>query len=83
MGVQRRCLVIDWLASVYRVYLVIWAAGIPSELYLRELQQRKLKTKMGWFYLQPTPSHEESFGWASLGFVRVWDPWAGKPLPES
>jgi hypothetical protein len=81
MGTQR-AVVIDWIATVWRTYLVIWAAGLPSADYLKELQQRKLNVKRGWIYLQPAPSREEELAWARLGFVRVWDPWSPSPLIE-
>jgi len=81
MGTHR-AVVIDWIASVWRTYLVIWAAGLPSSDYLAELQRRRLNVKRGWIYLQPRPSREEALAWARLGFVTVWDPWAPQPLPE-
>jgi hypothetical protein len=83
LGVERRCCVVDWLGSVYRIYLVIWAAGIPSLEYVRCLEQRNFSVQsQGWIYLQPQVPREESMARCRLGFVKVWDPWAPKPLDD-
>jgi hypothetical protein len=80
MGVERRAVVIDYMATVWRTYLVIWAAGIPSAEYIAALERRRLKVKLGWVYLQPVPPMEEYLRWCILGFVCVEDPWARQPL---
>lgn len=80
LGVHQRVVIIDYLATVWPTYLVVWAAGIPAVEYLRGLQARRLKVHRGWLSLKPESPPEQMLEWAKLGFVRVWDPWAPKPL---